>query len=663
MKFKRRYKRKKASIIFAPLLGLLMLIVLIVLLRYVNQVSDKFEERPLGERQFSVLKTHTIIENQVAYMEMAAPYAFEYAIPEVSRLAGIKYSDCGTYRGNSVLNVEQEGCFPDEDDINEAFTDIFNEKFNYYLGNYPYAYLPRNNYEIQIDGQQVLAQSTNPLKTPIISTSSVVLFEPIEGDAEPTRVEKEAELGYDYPLMDSITVTTEYGDVTLNPSQPCDSEKCTKDVISGKAIDYGNSREYLVIQTTAGASAETTVEAIKETLEDSEHENRAVHYVIDRDGTYYQLEEENAHLVHAEYKDSESIGLAIANAMDKCEFVCEKYGVCTSADCITPVLNTADPEYPYWAHTKDKKLEKFYDEQMLALVKLVSEIMIRNNIPEENLITRLDNTMYGYGVYWDPGPLFPWNDFKNNVIDAINQYKEKEGTPLEVNRVAIQSTAKTSSSTLANVVNKHGSTLTYYAEKKGVPASYVISLVAQESAGDEEAISWSGCVGLGQFCYSTAANEPYSSIFLKLTPCRCGLSGQRSCSEYHECNSGNDDRFNPEKSAEAIAEYIRRLLNTFNNYSYQEYYAHASYNAGTGLVKTVINDAKDEYHVEDPTWDQSISVLEPEHVIAAYSWLKLWDEGDWNEAVAKVREIQNYAPRIVAYRQLYEEEYLGSAVS
>ena len=415
-------KSKKASMIFPVLFAILTLIVLTTLLLYVNQISKNFDDYPIGERQISIIKTQAKADNAVTYMEMAAPYALNNVIPKVASTAGVKYSECGTYRGIQVLDVSKEGCFPGEQQIQEAFTEEFNSEFNDYLWNYEFQYLPRDNYHLEFNGQDIFAKSVSPLKFSVESISSVMLFEPIEGKAR-----------------EKVEFTTE---------------------------------EVKIIETTTPSSAKSEI----------------------------------------------------------------------------------------------------------------------------------------------------------------------------------------SSSSLATVVEKHEERLTRHAEQKGIPPSYIISLVTQESAGDEEAISWTGCVGLGQFCSGTASNDPYIGIFGEVTKCRCGSPGQPSCKESHECTPSNDGRFDPEKSAEAIAVYISRLLNTFNAYSYQEYYAHASYNAGTGLVKTVISQAKEEYNTEDPTWDQFASVLGPEHIIAAYSWI---DETEQDEAEAKVREIQGHAPRIVAYRQLYEDEYLN----
>lgn len=96
-----------------------------------------------------------------------------------------------------------------------------------------------------------------------------------------------------------------------------------------------------------------------------------------------------------------------------------------------------------------------------------------------------------------------------------------------------------------------------YAGKNGVDATVLTELVRQESKFNPKARSDAGAVGLTQFMKATA--KEYGLIDSK----------------------GNDFRTDPEKSIEAGARYLAKLLRTFNG-DYGQ--ALAAYNAGPGRV-------------------------------------------------------------------------------
>ena len=155
-KFNKQRMNKRASVIYAPLLGLMLLIVLSILFANIIKEHEKFEADPMGEKQFSLLKTHATAIHAIDYLEMVSPYVFQLARDEVANSGGLKYHSCGTYRGSPVLDVENEDCFPLGETLDEAFTDAFNNNMNDYLFNYKPVYLPRDNFEVEVIATDVM---------------------------------------------------------------------------------------------------------------------------------------------------------------------------------------------------------------------------------------------------------------------------------------------------------------------------------------------------------------------------------------------------------------------------------------------------------------------------------------------------------------------------
>ena len=441
----RKRMNKKASVIYAPLLGLMLLIVLSILFANIIGEHKKFETDPMGEKQFSLLKTHATAIHAIDYLEMVSPYVFELARDEVAASGGLKYHSCGTYRGSPILDVENEDCFPLGETLDEAFTEAFNNNMNDYLFNYKPVYLPRDNFEVEVIADDVKVTPVKPLNFQIISTSSTVLFEPVEGDWT------------DRPR--------EYA-TTVSPGL-----------------------------TILGSSGSMAVDS----------------------------------------QDIAELDTAIGQVMSS--------GASYTA------------------------------------VELVEAL----------------------GITYYPGTV--------STVDSI--YKKR---------------------------------IIYYANLYGVPEEDMVALISQESGGDPEIGSSTGCWGLGQFCGPTA----YGYDLCDKIPDPSG--GYDYC--VHQ-----DDRNDPEKSMDAIARYLRDLFASYSKYEYGTYFVHADYNAGPGVVLDVIDEAKIEYGTDDPTWLQFASMVDPEDFIENYPWLKQRREKDLIYAAEKTLEVKKHAPRVMAYRQIYEENY------
>ncbi len=180
-------------------------------------------------------------------------------------------------------------------------------------------------------------------------------------------------------------------------------------------------------------------------------------------------------------------------------------------------------------------------------------------------------------------------------------------------------------------VNQYDNLINKYSTKRGVKPAVVKAMIAWESGGDPDAISYTGCVGLGQFCYGTAAGGTYDDIFEKVTSCNCG-PGKRPCSEYHECTPENDDRFNPEKNIEATAKYLSR---SYKAYDGNIYLIAISYNAGPGVANIIKENLDGQ-----PGNYENIRVLLDEAVLEYHK-------------EKKIKEVDNHMKKVARYYEVF----------
>ncbi|MBR9691040.1 transglycosylase SLT domain-containing protein [Candidatus Woesearchaeota archaeon] len=202
---------------------------------------------------------------------------------------------------------------------------------------------------------------------------------------------------------------------------------------------------------------------------------------------------------------------------------------------------------------------------------------------------------------------------------------------------------------IKQIVNVYGAKIRAESKRIGADDKIVVGVIATESSGRPALISASGCVGLMQFCHSTA--KGYSEIFTKLTMCKC--TGN-ACQINPLCNENNDDRFSWEKSIEAGTLYLLRLMNQFSEYSYQREFALASYNGGTG----VINAAIKRTGKSNPSWGEVAAQIDESLINEIYCKTGC-GKGNYFYSRArregKVTEIINYVNKVSGYILKYEE--------
>ncbi len=145
--------------------------------------------------------------------------------------------------------------------------------------------------------------------------------------------------------------------------------------------------------------------------------------------------------------------------------------------------------------------------------------------------------------------------------------------------------------------------ITASAIANGVDERLVLGLITQESVGDPNAISSTGCAGLGQFCMGTATSGEFADIFGPGVR-KCDCKGKASCTP-DSAGCAGDPRFDPFKSADAIPLHLSLDAKSFDKYTDKWRFAIASYNAGGGNVRSAIRASG----VSDPTWEEVVPHL------------------------------------------------------
>lgn len=169
-------------------------------------------------------------------------------------------------------------------------------------------------------------------------------------------------------------------------------------------------------------------------------------------------------------------------------------------------------------------------------------------------------------------------------------------------------------------------------------ASLVFAVIAQESKGDSNAISPTGCKGLLQFCSGAA-------IDYKL----CDKNGCKI----------RDDRLDAKRSIIAGTKYLSNLLEDFEDYNYKEEFAVASYNGGKDLIEKAIKKT----NKDNPSWQDVAKEIN--EVLIRESYCKkgcsqYFDQV--SEREAKKGEIVNYVSKVMGYKRMQQENLITASV-
>ena len=189
-----------------------------------------------------------------------------------------------------------------------------------------------------------------------------------------------------------------------------------------------------------------------------------------------------------------------------------------------------------------------------------------------------------------------------------------------------------------NVKNKWGTTVDNAIKdikspttsvNRALTKELVMGVIAVESRGIEDVGSKTGCLGLMQFCSSTAF-------------------------QYNLCNNANcddlDERTNGEKSINAGIKYLNVLLNRYEGKNEKINFALASYNGGEGTIdKAIINTG-----IDNPTWEQVKEKINVDllNSISFYRNSPYFNTDGKKQN--KVNEIISYPTKINSYASYYK---------
>ncbi|MDD9953860.1 MAG: peptidoglycan DD-metalloendopeptidase family protein [Candidatus Woesearchaeota archaeon] len=176
--------------------------------------------------------------------------------------------------------------------------------------------------------------------------------------------------------------------------------------------------------------------------------------------------------------------------------------------------------------------------------------------------------------------------------------------------------------------------------EEGVDHRLIFAFIAQESRGRANAVSHSGCAGLGQFCGPTAGDYP--EFFPTIKRCRCG---EKECTDV-TANCVGDSRFDAQASIRAIPKLLKAKMSHFPGKKDKMRFGIAAYNGGQATIKAAI----ERTGISDPTWEDVSAALD-ERIIERFFCKETNPEGYFcyrGNQTQKVHEIRNYVPGVMS---------------
>jgi len=176
----------------------------------------------------------------------------------------------------------------------------------------------------------------------------------------------------------------------------------------------------------------------------------------------------------------------------------------------------------------------------------------------------------------------------------------------------------------------------------GLSQALLLGVITQESVGDPDAISGTGCAGLMQICKQTGEDAPTLRGHMTTCGYNCKLG---TCA----CTKENDFRFDPERNVQAGAYTFNRKIGQFNQYTDRLAFGIAAYNGGEGVIKAAIEAIGDS----NPSWNDVATYLHkhPE-VLARFKDFRTWSDAQRSE---KVTQITEYIDLVLAYARAWNK--------
>lgn len=571
-------------------MGLLFLFTLIVFtMLYLDLVAktDDFDDLKLGERQAALLRTAQEGERTLLYTDIAARYAYEIAVFKTAQqwyTLDEDASGCGSYRGTPVLYGQQD-CMEYLDTLERAVKETVSTYFNTALNRYFAAYeekedvpLLYDNYDLSFEKGLVIGKPSQDLILAVFSKTSEAVVEEIEIN----------------PYTGAKMLFTQW---------PVASDVREIDSCFGyRNIDYGtkfhpgidiDAKGHVPI-LSIGAGTVTTLEP-----------ERWGRVIVD-----------HGNGISSEYLHLNTVTVAVGDAVNAGDQIGTSGGRGDNKKTGKKGPNAYDEHLHFGIidTNVDKTLVDQWGHQGVIVEKFVNP-----------LCYFADKETLGYSIVQTLGCTEYGGAYK-----FCEQYSKDTGiTVVDEEYVASASTE----AMLSSIDALYGKMIESAVTDTTISKALVIAVIAQESSGNPNAVSSTGCAGLMQFCASSAKEYDLSL----------------------------EDRFVPEKAIPAGVALLQDNMKSFLSYSDKDAFALAAYNGGTTIVKKAIAATGKS----NPPWTEVQKALTEDLIAEVYqdsfsssSYEKYF--GTTEKRNRKVREIRQYADHVrtyyTAYLKLQEEK-------
>lgn len=273
----------------------------------------------------------------------------------------------------------------------------------------------------------------------------------------------------------------------------------------------------------------------------------------------------------------------------------------------------------------EKTLTKHFNNAFVLYAEAYPDTSDSMTIPEKNYLLLFENGKV-MGTAIAPLQFLILSTTSEEVIEQIGE-EEKEEAVSAITGKYPKISAKNAQELVLKIDENYGEIIERAVAGTDVPKVRIIGLIAQESRGNPEAGSETGCQGLMQFCSGTAYDY--------------GLCDTKGCSR-------RDERKIPEKAIPAGVRVLQDYTNDFSKYTYKIYFGLAAYNGGPGTIQGAIKATGKT----NPSWEE-VSAQIDESLIAKYFKGQYFDTTE--EKRGKARQIIEYPGRVLAYSAAYEQ--------
>jgi murein DD-endopeptidase MepM/ murein hydrolase activator NlpD len=580
---------KKAQV-FMPLLVIVTLIIFTTLYLDLAAKSEQFEQQDdtedpkIGTKQLVVLQATFDAQKAQLYLDIAAEYAYGTAAAATAREGYLSQEECKNYRGVPIVYgaAEHSDCMAYNEDLEQQLAETLTATFNDALTPYLEAYeetldIPQYNYIITFDDKYIIGKGEEPIEVPIFGIlPTVVRPEEVQQQASSRGAAQFSQWPVQY---DEHKVNSCFG-------------YRGGDVVSGKSkgstyhpgVDIRGPRGTPVLAVDAGNVIEVSPV-------------RWGRVVIDHGNGIY-----------SEYVHMDTVLVEEGQAVE------------TGTELGTTGGRGKNGPNDYDAHLH------------FGIIDTNIPAGLRDAQKNRAVLTSFDEDQFVNPLcYFDETVSYT---YKNNLacrsqrgpLKFCSLYKEQ----IEITPSQTQSPTKTSTSTSTTAMLKkidatYGDLIEEAIQGTGISKALVIGLIAQESSGNPNAGSSTGCQGLMQFCASSAYGY--------------GLCDNKKC-------SGRDDRKDPEKAIPAGVKLLVDDIGSFSKYTDREAFGLAAYNGGAAIVKAAIQATGKT----DPSWEEVSAALTAD-IVGKYLKGKYFDTTE--ERNAKVREITSYPGKVQKYAAAY----------